>query len=207
MLNIHHRAFVVVVVVTVGGLAPACIGAEKSASSEDDSDGGAADARAGAAGAAGVASEGGAGASGGAPEAGAGAGGAAGAAGAASDAGTDASSGPTFVGFAGPLTWDDAEADCVAHGGHLASIHSVAENALVMDACTVVSPKGACCWTALQPLYGWQDGTPMDYHAGWSPLEISGACGGITPEQNATYPGTWGKISCNTFLPYVCKLP
>ena len=61
------------------------------------------------------------------------------------------------------VSWKKAEAFCVDHGGHLASVHSDAENVLV-------GRVVGCCtgnyWIGLHKGNGhwqWTDGTPVDY--------------------------------------------
>jgi hypothetical protein len=63
---------------------------------------------------------------------------------------------------AGFTTWQDAENQAVAAGGHLASVHSLAEQAFLL------SNFGSFRWIGLNDLategtFVWTDGTPLDY--------------------------------------------
>ena len=62
------------------------------------------------------------------------------------------------------LNWNQAEACCVAWGGHLASIHSAGVNMLLND----IRNKDRFTWiglsdTATDGTYVWTDGTPFGY--------------------------------------------
>jgi hypothetical protein len=111
-----------------------------------------------------------------------------------------------FASFMGPSTWSVAETDCVARGGHLASVHSDAQRATIHAVCRDTgggsyTPKG--CWIGMTDEL-WIDGSPMDYTA-WSPdHDRSGPCVWqyLTP-----YPTLWDDQPCGFTLPYVCKLP
>lgn len=78
-------------------------------------------------------------------------------------------------------TWDAAEAEAVAVGGHLVSIDSAAENEFVRLLCPPnPSAPGNACWIGLSRPDGgawrWSDGSPVTY-TNWGPGEPNNARG------------------------------
>jgi hypothetical protein len=108
-----------------------------------------------------------------------------------------------------PETWADAEADCVAQGGHLASIHDAEAQEFV--SATALAIPGGNWWIGLtdeaaEGTFVWTDGTPLGFSA-WSKNEPS-----KTIEENCVHltgwaDGAWNDIACDNVFPYVCRLP
>ena len=72
-----------------------------------------------------------------------------------------------FYGVSTLATTTDAEADCVANGGKLASLHSDVDHWASMQACNAVSAAGNC-WiglsdSATEGTFVWSDGSATDY--------------------------------------------
>jgi hypothetical protein len=81
----------------------------------------------------------------------------------------------------GKGTWDAAEAEAVATGGHLVSIESAAENEFVRLLCPPnPSAPGNACWIGLSRPDGgawrWSDGAAVNY-TNWGPGEPNNARG------------------------------
>ena len=127
-----------------------------------------------------------------------------------------------------PLPWDQAEAACVAAGGHLASIHSAAEQSQV-----VATGAGGNTWVGLNDLaveagcdgdaFVWVDGTSNEFN-NWSAGEpndwndgaahCDGGAAGIGSQGDAdggedcvelSATGTWNEASCARPQPFVCR--
>ena len=107
-------------------------------------------------------------------------------------------------------TYVDAEADCVAQGGHLVSIHDQAtQDAAVSGAFAIA---GGEWWIGLDDMategsFAWLDGTPVDYTT-WAGGEPNNAgdtedCGHLASWAG----GLWNDIPCDQTLAYVCELP
>jgi len=104
----------------------------------------------------------------------------------------------------------DAEADCVAQGGHLVSIHDEATQDLVRD--TAYGLVYGDWWIgaddfAQEGTFAWTDGTPLDYTA-WAGGEPNN-WGGV---ENCAHlwgsaGGQWNDLDCNASIYYVCRLP
>ena len=73
-------------------------------------------------------------------------------------------------------SWQDAEAQAVAEGGHLASINSAAENAWlykVFGSIPIAPPENGAVWIGLRrsgDSWEWTDGRPFEY-TNWAPGE------------------------------------
>jgi hypothetical protein len=104
-----------------------------------------------------------------------------------------------------------AEASCVQGGGHLASVHSLAENEFIGS---LVGLAGAGFPTALiggvmsAAVWGWTDGTPWDY-TNWRAGEPSGDGPALQlwPSTNGPLSG-WNDLSDSDVIGdagYVCK--
>lgn len=109
-----------------------------------------------------------------------------------------------------PQPYAKAEADCVAQGGHLVSLHEkVEQDAVVSTALTVADDSW---WIGLddiasEGMFAWTDKTPVDYKA-WSGGEPNNAgdnedCGHIANWAG----GSWNDIPCSTAMRYICRLP
>ncbi|KAL6730276.1 hypothetical protein Aduo_001259 [Ancylostoma duodenale] len=102
-----------------------------------------------------------------------------------------------------PMTWNDAEAFCVARGGHLTSVHNQYDNNAVRalgDSTTCkyywtggLCTDGKCTWT---------DGSAFDFTFWDKGQPDSKSC-------TSVYSGTgeWHTIDCNTKECFVCETP
>uniref|UniRef100_A0A915AK13 C-type lectin domain-containing protein n=1 Tax=Parascaris univalens TaxID=6257 RepID=A0A915AK13_PARUN len=122
-------------------------------------------------------------------------------------------------------TWQDAESVCVGMGGHLASIHSGAENAFIIGLSGIGSFYGAPAntllanaWIGLKG-YGssawhWVDGTVFDYQY-WGPMYPSWhfeQCGQLIYRSlnngrfSSSILSTWNNFECSMAVEnFVCK--
>ncbi|KAK6052207.1 lectin C-type domain protein [Cooperia oncophora] len=125
--------------------------------------------------------------------------------------------------FREEATFDQAEQRCVAHGGHLVSIHSNAENDFVYGLATTGQQKDKYTdfpWIGLKQKYyprdiawSWIDNTPMNYF-NWSTKQPDNGGPGehcaqmFTDKANlyAAKERLWNDIHCETKLAqFVCK--
>jgi hypothetical protein len=107
-------------------------------------------------------------------------------------------------------TYLDAEADCVAQGGHLVSIHDQATQDEVQAGAFGLA--GGDWWIGADDLaqegqFEWTDGTPLDYTAwadgepnNWGEVEN---CAHLWSWSG----GPWNDLDCNSSIYYVCRLP
>jgi hypothetical protein len=105
-------------------------------------------------------------------------------------------------------TFEDAEADCVAKGGHLASIHDEATHVLLWDA--AVEVQGASWWFGLHDTdtegeYVWTDGTPFDFED-WGDGEPNDDGGEDCVHWADWNGGHWNDMPCSFEAPYLCQL-
>ncbi len=103
----------------------------------------------------------------------------------------------------------DAEADCVAQGGHLASIHDQATQDEVVNG--AYSVLGGEWWIGLQDLvsegsFEWTDGTPLDFQL-WNDGEPNNAGEEDCAHLASWAGGLWNDIPCDVPAYYVCQLP
>jgi spore coat protein CotH len=101
----------------------------------------------------------------------------------------------------------DAQADCVAKGGHLASIRNQSEHQ------QLVSASLGLWWTswwiglddiAEEGTFVWQDGTPLDYTA-WADNEPNDSNGEDCGHFWGATGGLWNDIPCTNEMPYICR--
>jgi hypothetical protein len=98
------------------------------------------------------------------------------------------------------LRWDEAKADCVTYpGGHLASVHSEAENDFVnkfISGNFWIGGQGS-----YYSSYSWSDGQPWSYTNGvlGNPSNRNRFC--VYSNANAN----WSYSECMERLPYICK--
>ena len=110
------------------------------------------------------------------------------------------------------LEWTAAEAACVGAGGHLASIHSSAENALVAGL-----HGGVLVWVGLndraaEGTFAWSSGEPFNFTS-WFVTEPNNS-GGVPGEDCVEMPFTTGSViggtgwndrNCDQLTAYVCE--
>lgn len=106
------------------------------------------------------------------------------------------------------LDWHSAEADCTLQGGHLVSIHSLAEYQTITA--QTDSLQMGDFWIGfndemLEGKFVWADGTPANFSL-WNAGEPNDY--GMTEDCTEAYAGgNWNDLDCNAGLRYVCKLP
>ncbi|HTN83783.1 MAG TPA: CotH kinase family protein [Sorangium sp.] len=109
-----------------------------------------------------------------------------------------------------PASWEAAELDCIAQGGHLVSIHDGEAQDLVVSGADAIQPGD--WWIGLTDAasegdFAWIDGTPSD-HERWAGGEPNNAGAGEHCVELASWAdGLWNDMPCDAELPYVCKLP
>ncbi|MBU1068908.1 hypothetical protein KJ975_04985, partial [Myxococcota bacterium] len=109
-----------------------------------------------------------------------------------------------------PLNYLDAEADCVAQGGHLASIHDAGTQDTI--AATALGIVGQNWWIGANDLdsegtFTWTDGTPFDATF-WADGEPNNADGWENCAHLASWAGgRWNDIPCDYSMYYVCYAP
>lgn len=117
-----------------------------------------------------------------------------------------------FVLFTTPMKFHSAENHCVETGGHLASIHSPAENAAVKELC-----NRADCWFGLndnkkEGVWVWNDGTlynALEYSTEgypWSPGEPNGKAEEKTDAAYMYANGLWDDTDVELEKAFVCRL-
>eukprot|EP01083_Nonionella_stella_P179222 635672_1 len=110
-----------------------------------------------------------------------------------------------FVFVPTPALFDAAEGNCQStYSGHLASIHSQADNEVVKEVCENIGQFQSACLMGLDnryPLSKWSDDTSIDY-SNWYPGEPDAR--GAQPIVSIRQGGDWHTIG-SIPLPYVCE--
>jgi hypothetical protein len=107
-----------------------------------------------------------------------------------------------YFGVTSPLAWMEAEQDCVARGGHLASIHSIPDAALA-DAVGGAAPF----WIGANDLaaegtLAWSSGAPATRSL-WGTAEPDDTMAASNCVQGPA--AAWNDADCASALPYVCE--
>nr|XP_040040619.1 LOW QUALITY PROTEIN: neurocan core protein [Gasterosteus aculeatus aculeatus] len=102
-------------------------------------------------------------------------------------------------------TWEDAEKDCREHSGHLASVHSPAEQNFIRglshdnpwNGLNDRTVEDDFQWTHKMDLQyeNWRENQPDNFFAGGEDCVV------MIAHEN----GRWNDVPCNYNLPYVCK--
>ncbi|MBK8258930.1 MAG: CotH kinase family protein [Polyangiaceae bacterium] len=105
--------------------------------------------------------------------------------------------------------WSDAEADCVAQGGHLASIHDQTSYDEVVNGAYAIT--GGEWYIGLgdaqtEGQFVWTDGTPFDFTS-WNDGEPNNAGDEDCVHLASWAGGLWNDIPCDVPAHYVCRLP
>jgi hypothetical protein len=112
------------------------------------------------------------------------------------------------------LAWDAAEQQCVAWGGHLASIGTPEEN-VFLDGWPaqlgITTADGSGIWvggTDVQQdgVFLWVDGTAFSF-LGWAPGQPDDGAGTDCIEKRNDGTGQWYDRRCTDALRYVCERP
>jgi hypothetical protein len=118
--------------------------------------------------------------------------------------------GRTFLFCQDMRTWPEAEMFCAGLGGHLASIHSTAENDFIFQEINAFSHDKA--WIgfndrAVEGTFVWTDASPSDF-TDWAPGEPNNAGGNEDCGQlDRFYPDeTWNDEPCDEALRFVCEI-
>ncbi|HVZ36029.1 MAG TPA: C-type lectin domain-containing protein [Polyangiaceae bacterium] len=123
--------------------------------------------------------------------------------------------GSCFELFDAFAVWDVAEQQCVAWGGHLASIQSPTEDATIMAwwaaQLGLANADGTGIWlggTDAQSdgTFAWVDGSSFAY-TDWQPGQPDDGAGVDCVEQRNDGAGRWYDRRCTDALRYICKRP
>ncbi len=108
-----------------------------------------------------------------------------------------------------PMTWPDAEADCIAQGGHLVSIHDQATQDFITNSGNGI--VGSEWWigatdAAMEGTFAWIDGTPLDYQS-WNGGEPNNWGGNENCAMLLGGSTLWNDADCAGGRRYICALP
>jgi C-type mannose receptor len=112
------------------------------------------------------------------------------------------------------LSWDAAEQQCVAWGGHLVSIGSSDENAFLNGWTAelgLTNGDGQGIWVGgtdaqRDAVFQWVDGSPFSF-LGWAPGQPDNGAGVDCIEKRNDGAGQWYDRRCTDSLRYVCERP
>ena len=107
------------------------------------------------------------------------------------------------------LTWQEAEDDCVARGGHLASVGSEYQQQLLKDA--AFSLWVTDWWIGLNDLeeegtFVWSDGSEVGYE-NWNDNEPNDSGGEDCTHFSSWGGGGWNDLPCDRQHAYLCEFP
>jgi hypothetical protein len=108
------------------------------------------------------------------------------------------------------LSWNDAQAQCLAWGYHLLTIDTSREDRAAFRAANGVDATRRW-WTgfndiAVEDTWVWEDGSPVGY-TNWNSNEPNDSGSGEDCGQINRYSdGTWNDEPCANSLPYICEL-
>ncbi|XP_034020969.1 uncharacterized protein LOC117505435 [Thalassophryne amazonica] len=125
-------------------------------------------------------------------------------------------SGHCFSYVAKPLTWKNAERNCMSMGGHLASVHSYAEYLDIQNLIIKVTRQPSQPWLGGSETYEeghwlWSDGTPFGYN-NWCPGEPNNGVFFSQYSQdclqmNHSAQKCWDDDHCFHIRPSICAKP
>ena len=114
---------------------------------------------------------------------------------------------PTYTLMSDALSWGDADAACLAANMQLASVHSAAQNALLVTAAAGNSVWMGGTDAASEGTWLWSpSNTPLSY-TNWYAGEPNNALGGEHCLVAYYWGGTWNDDGCTKKKKYVCQLP
>ncbi|XP_070694996.1 C-type mannose receptor 2-like [Pempheris klunzingeri] len=116
--------------------------------------------------------------------------------------------GHCFLFSLGPKGWADAEADCIAHGGNLASVHGSDQYNFLKEIIKSVTGADTQTWigghdAVKEGVWMWSDGTQFKFDL-WGPGEPSSSRGEHCLELN--YLGKPNDGQCQLKKPFICQL-
>jgi len=104
-------------------------------------------------------------------------------------------------------SWHDAEANCVAMGGHLVSVHNAAD----IDAIKALMTYGWIGGSETNRLWSWSDGTRWDYtrwNRGEPNYNVYNLADQMCTQHNPLPPTMWNDLQCYvSSQPSVCRIP
>ena len=126
----------------------------------------------------------------------------------------EAFAGSCYQFFGELVAWSDAEASCVAWGGHLVSVGSAAEDAFLdtwPGALGVPVGNGSGIWlggtdAALDGAFVWSDGSALVFN-GFAPNQPDDGPGADCIEKRNDAAALWFDQRCTDEHPYVCERP
>ncbi|XP_034532682.1 C-type lectin domain family 4 member F-like [Notolabrus celidotus] len=106
-----------------------------------------------------------------------------------------------------PLTWAEAERNCISLGGHLASVHSFQEYHLIR---TQITPSGDVqAWIGgsdiqMEGVWQWSDGSRL-FFVFWCPGQPDNKRNQDCLQINFSDYKCWDDLQCESHLPSVCS--
>lgn len=117
------------------------------------------------------------------------------------------------------VTWNTANANCIAAGGQLASIYTLEENNFLYNlslstlgstwvwfGLSDLSANGRWIWSDLPQINAWVNNSATNIYSKWNPGEPNyGFGGGPNCGQMVVNSNTWNDAPCTMTWPYLCK--